>query len=263
MDVNAFAEQLLQGLNEPRMPGHQAKRLVEGMGGKRRSRRAGLLAPHFLAIAGKNVLRLAAQKRHFVLGEAAGKKHVAELVEALDLFGGEPHGGPHGLWRLAALYRRGSGKARINDFQPCRRAPGPLGNSCPLTEILQWRCSPRHSSAFNRPPPLRSPTRHGRSKPPAATSSDWARGSRISTRRRTSSAPPSRPSKAAKPPSTRRLTELPSSRPPLHASSSARTGSTTSRTRSWWAPAASRFSSTRLSQRSIPATKSSSRHPIG
>ena len=83
MHVDVFAEQLAQRLDQPRMAGEQAKRLVEGVGGEGGARRAGLLAPHFLAIELENRLGFVAQLRDFLLGKTVRKEQVALLVETL------------------------------------------------------------------------------------------------------------------------------------------------------------------------------------
>ena len=80
VDVDAFAEQLLQRLDQARVMRHQPERLVVGVGGEGGARRTGLLAPD-LAIAAENVLRLVAQDRDLLLGEAIRKEQVTLLVE--------------------------------------------------------------------------------------------------------------------------------------------------------------------------------------
>src|SRR5262249_48714404 len=92
MDINAFAEHLLQRLDQARVMRHQPEGLVVGVGGESGARRAGLLAPDLLAIAPENLVRFAAQNRDLLFGEAVREKHVTLLVEGLDLFGCEVHG---------------------------------------------------------------------------------------------------------------------------------------------------------------------------
>jgi len=87
MNVDVFAEQLTQRLDEPRMGRKQAERLVESMGGEGGARRAGLLPPHFLALEFEDRLRIVAQERDFLLAEAVGKEQVALLVEIAKLAG--------------------------------------------------------------------------------------------------------------------------------------------------------------------------------
>ena len=63
------------------MGGQQAERLVEGVGGEGGARRAGLLAPHLLAIELEDRLGIVAQKRDFLFAEAVRKEQIALLVE--------------------------------------------------------------------------------------------------------------------------------------------------------------------------------------
>ena len=74
MYVNVLAEQLVQRLDQPRMAGEQAKRLVEGVGGKRGPRRAGLLAPHLLAIELEYGFRIVADLCDFLFIETVRKE---------------------------------------------------------------------------------------------------------------------------------------------------------------------------------------------
>ena len=67
------------------MAGQQPERLVEGMRGKGGARRAGLLAPDFLAVELEDRLGVVAQQRDLLLGEAVREEQVALLVEVLEL----------------------------------------------------------------------------------------------------------------------------------------------------------------------------------
>ena len=87
MHVDVLAEQLAQRLDEPRMRGQQAERLVEGVGGEGGARCAGLLPPHLLAIEFEDRLGVVAQKRNFLLAEAVRKEQIALLVEIAELVG--------------------------------------------------------------------------------------------------------------------------------------------------------------------------------
>jgi hypothetical protein len=79
VDVDAFPEQLLQGLNQTRVMRHQSEGLIVSMGGESGPRGAGFLAPHLLTVGSENIIGLAAQKRDLLLGEAIRKKQVALL----------------------------------------------------------------------------------------------------------------------------------------------------------------------------------------
>ena len=92
VNVDALAEILLQRLDEPRMMAEDAKRFIVGVGGKGGARRAGLLAPHFLAVAAINLLGFGAQDGNFVLAEATRKEEIPVLVEILELLRGKLHG---------------------------------------------------------------------------------------------------------------------------------------------------------------------------
>src|SRR5262249_27962954 len=92
VDVDAFAEQLLQRLDQTRMMRPQPKGFGVGMGGESGARRARFLAPNLLAIGPKDPVGLAAQKRDLLLGEAIWKKEVALLFEGFDLLRCETHG---------------------------------------------------------------------------------------------------------------------------------------------------------------------------
>ena len=92
--VNAFAEILLQRFHQPRMMAEDAERLVVGVGGEGGARRAGLLAPHLLAVAAVNLLGLRAQHGDFFLAEAIGEEEIALVVEILELLRAELHGRP-------------------------------------------------------------------------------------------------------------------------------------------------------------------------
>src|SRR5262249_27020467 len=92
VDVDAFAEQLLQRLDKTRVVRHPPKGVVVGVGGESGARRAGFLAPDLLAIGPKNPVGLAAQKRDLLFGEAIRKKEVALLLEGFDLLRREIHG---------------------------------------------------------------------------------------------------------------------------------------------------------------------------
>src|ERR1043166_4330806 len=74
----------------------QTEHFAVGMGGKRGTRRAGFLAPYFLALGLEDVLGLRAQQRDFLLGEAVGEEQIALLVEVGDLLGRELHLSPPG-----------------------------------------------------------------------------------------------------------------------------------------------------------------------
>src|ERR1043166_5292197 len=74
----------------------QTEHFAVGMGGKRGARRAGFLAPYFLALGLEVVLGLRAQQRDFLLGEAVGEEQIAWLVEVGDLLGRELHLSPPG-----------------------------------------------------------------------------------------------------------------------------------------------------------------------
>src|ERR1043166_1201458 len=74
----------------------QTEHFAVGMGGKRGARRAGFLAPYFLALGLEDVLGLRAQQRDFLLGEAVGEEQIALLVEVGDLLGRELHLSPPG-----------------------------------------------------------------------------------------------------------------------------------------------------------------------
>ena len=56
MDVDVFAEQLPQRLDQARMPREKAEDLAESMCRKGGPRRAGFLPPDFLAVKFKNAL---------------------------------------------------------------------------------------------------------------------------------------------------------------------------------------------------------------
>ena len=92
MDVDALAEQLHQRLDQARMARQQAEHLVELVRGEGGARRAGLLAPDFLAVELEDVVGFRAQQRDLVFGEAIREKTVALLVEGLELLGGKLHG---------------------------------------------------------------------------------------------------------------------------------------------------------------------------
>jgi hypothetical protein len=83
VNIDAFAEQLLQWLHEPRVMGHQPEGFVIGMRGECGARRAGLLAPDLPAVGPENAVGFAAQDRDFVFGETVRKEYVALLVEGL------------------------------------------------------------------------------------------------------------------------------------------------------------------------------------
>ena len=85
VDVDPFAEQLHERLDQARMVRHQAKSFVVGVRGKRGARSAGLFAPDFRALALEDGFGFAAQNCNFFLGEAAGEKQEALLVESFDL----------------------------------------------------------------------------------------------------------------------------------------------------------------------------------
>ena len=87
MHVDLFAEQLAQRLDHPRMAGEQAERLVEGVRGKGGARRAGLLAPHFLAVEFQDRLGIVAQQRDFFLAKTVREEQIALLVEFFQLTG--------------------------------------------------------------------------------------------------------------------------------------------------------------------------------
>src|SRR5437660_1418319 len=91
MDVNVFAEDLLQRLDQPRMTGQQAEGLVERVRGESGARRTGFLAPYFLAIEFEDRLGIIAQQRDLLLAEAIRKKQIALFVEGFDLSGVELH----------------------------------------------------------------------------------------------------------------------------------------------------------------------------
>ena len=67
------------------MIAEQAERLVIGVGGEGGARRAGLLAPHLLAVGRVDLLGLVAQDRDFLLREAAGQEQIAFLSELPEL----------------------------------------------------------------------------------------------------------------------------------------------------------------------------------
>ena len=91
MDVDVLAEQLPQRFDQARMARQQAEHLAEGVRGEGGARRAGLLAPDFLAVELEDVLGFDAQQRDLFFREAIGKKDVALLVEGAKLFGVELH----------------------------------------------------------------------------------------------------------------------------------------------------------------------------
>src|SRR5262249_34399618 len=92
VDINAFAEQLLQRLDQARVMRHQPEGLAVGVGGEGGARRARLLAPDLLAGAPGNLVRFPARDRALLFCDAVREKHVTLLIEGLDLFGCELHG---------------------------------------------------------------------------------------------------------------------------------------------------------------------------
>ena len=92
VDVNGFAEQLHQRLDQPWMLRHHLENLIEFVRGKCGARRAGLLAPDLLAIELEDVVGLGTQQRDLFLGEAIGEEDVTLFVEGLELLGTELHG---------------------------------------------------------------------------------------------------------------------------------------------------------------------------
>src|SRR3954470_1560305 len=103
VNIDAFAEQLLQWLYEPRVMGHQPEGFIIGMRGKCGARRARLLAPDLPAVGPENAVGFAAQDRDFVFGETVRKEYVALLVEGLDLLRCELHGVLPGDARFVAV----------------------------------------------------------------------------------------------------------------------------------------------------------------
>ena len=67
VDVDALPEQLHQRFDQSRMARHDLKHLVELVSGKSCPRRAGFLAPDFLAVELEDVVRLCAQQRDLIL----------------------------------------------------------------------------------------------------------------------------------------------------------------------------------------------------
>src|SRR5712691_7901585 len=92
VDVDPFAEQLLQRIDQPRMMGEQPKYLAEGVRGERGARRARFLPPYFLALGLEDGLGLGAEQGDLLLGEAIGEKQVTLRVEIRELLGRELHG---------------------------------------------------------------------------------------------------------------------------------------------------------------------------
>ena len=88
VDVDFLAEQLPQRLDQARMARQQPEHLAEGVRGESGARRAGLLAPDFLAVELEDVLGFDAQQRDFFFRETIGKEDVALFVEGSKLFGG-------------------------------------------------------------------------------------------------------------------------------------------------------------------------------
>lgn len=74
------------------MPSEPPVGLVVSMG-RERGARGGLvlLAHHFLALHGEDVVRVLAQHRHFRGAEAFRQKHVTELVESRELLVVQTH----------------------------------------------------------------------------------------------------------------------------------------------------------------------------
>jgi hypothetical protein len=104
VDVDVLAEQLPQRFDQSGMARQQAEHFAEGVGGEGGARRAGLLAPDFLAIELEDGVGFQAQERDLFLGEAVGEETVALLVESLELFGGKLHG-RRAPSKLAAVVR--------------------------------------------------------------------------------------------------------------------------------------------------------------
>src|ERR1700704_1501452 len=75
-----------------RLMAHHPEGFIVSVRGKGGAGRAGLLAPDLLAIGPENSVGFAAQNCHLVFGEAVREKHVALLVEGMDLLGCELHG---------------------------------------------------------------------------------------------------------------------------------------------------------------------------
>jgi hypothetical protein len=90
--VDVLAEQLAQRLDQPGVSRQQAEHFAEGVRGKRGARRAGLLAPDFLAIEFEDVFGFDAQQRDFFFREAIREENVTLFVEGAKLFGVELHG---------------------------------------------------------------------------------------------------------------------------------------------------------------------------
>ena len=90
--VELLAEYLLDRLDHARMRAKCAERLVIEMGGKRRARRAALLAPHLRAVGGIDAFGLARQEGGFLGAEKLGKQQPTLAVEMFDLLRGQFHG---------------------------------------------------------------------------------------------------------------------------------------------------------------------------
>src|SRR6185295_6863380 len=106
MDVEAFAEQLLQRRDQARVMRQKPEHLVELVRGECGARRAAFLAPYFRAVELEDRVALRAHQRDLVIGEAVGEKQIAKLVELTELLGGQFHGMPP-AGRLMRLSKTG------------------------------------------------------------------------------------------------------------------------------------------------------------
>ena len=91
VDVDLLAEQLPQRFDQSGVSRQQAEHLAEGVRGESGARRAGFLAPDFLAVELEDVLGFHAQQRDLFLGKTIGEEDVALFVEGSKLLGRKLH----------------------------------------------------------------------------------------------------------------------------------------------------------------------------
>ena len=92
MDIDWFAKQLFQWLNQTGIVRQHLAGLAVLVAAKRRARRAILFPPYLLSVLTEGICSRLPQNIDFFCGEAFWDEHITELIKFFEFFLGQFHG---------------------------------------------------------------------------------------------------------------------------------------------------------------------------